>query len=361
MREQEVDEVTDQIRGRLVPGGQECVAGREQFVAAEAGALLLRQRERGDHVVLRFAAPRVNQPVHVVEQLEKCLLRSHRRREGRHARSLKREDVGRPTFEKRAILRRRAEHLGDEHDRQRVGDSVDEIERPAARHCLGEHALRERADARFDRGDGFRRERLLDQRAHARVIGRVRADHVLLREVVPQRRERRALALRQPAEQQRLAVLVRKIVGVAQRLGDVVEPADDPRVPRLAPEHRVLVAEPPIDRVRVPHDLFRNEQAVQRRIRRKAGRHDARSMRTPTGATTESCVRARGFFPNGPTMDGRGRATDGGLFGSIQVALRAPARNQFREAAKTFSSGTIIENSYVRPKTQRPCRPALKP
>jgi len=168
----------------------------------------------------------------------------------------------RPFFEEVSIRRGCAQHFGDQHNRQRVCDLVDEI-KASPRYRRRDHRLGELADARLERRDRFRREGFLHERPHARVVGRIGADHVFLREVVAERAKLLPLVVGQAREKQALPVFVGEVLLVLKRRGDVVEAAHDPSLPLVAPKRRRLVPQAAVDRIRIHHHRRRDEELVE--------------------------------------------------------------------------------------------------
>src|SRR5438128_1328665 len=81
-----------------------------------------------------------------------------------------------PLLKPVTVLRRHPEHLGDDDDRQRVGEIVNDLEF-ASIAGLREHVFDDLPDARPQVLDGPRRERLADQAAQSCVIGRIGGQH----------------------------------------------------------------------------------------------------------------------------------------------------------------------------------------
>lgn len=125
--------------------------------------------------------------------------------------------------------------------------------KPAAGDGGGDHGLGEFADARLEGVNGFRRKRLLDERAHARVIGRIGTDYVFLGEVVAERAELLAFVNGETGEEQALTAFVGEVFFVFERSCNVVEAAHDPGLPLLAPKHGRLLAQLAINRIRIDH------------------------------------------------------------------------------------------------------------
>ena len=265
VREQQMHEAADEVSRRLVAGGEDGVARGEQLIAGKAFAAFLGEREGGDEIVLGLRAAGVDQGVHVGEHRHETRLRNHRRAEGRAARALETENVGRPFFEKMSVGGRRTEHFGDEDDGERMRDFVDEIE-PTAGDGGGDHGLGELADAGLEGVDGFRRERLLHEGAHARVIRGIGADYIFLGEVVAERAELLTLVIGETGEEQALAIFVGEVFFVFERNGDVVEATHDPSLPLIAPEHGRFVAQLAINRIRIDHHRRGNQQLIERRV-----------------------------------------------------------------------------------------------
>ena len=68
------------------------------------------------------------------------------------------------------------EQLGDDRDRQRLGEVGDEIDLARAREVV-DQAIDDRLDAAPHRLDGPRRERLEDKPPDPRVVGRLEVEH----------------------------------------------------------------------------------------------------------------------------------------------------------------------------------------
>ena len=80
----------------------------------------------------------------------------------------------RPLLHARDVLVGHAEQPEDHERRQVAGQVGDQVGVPAGRERV-DRLDRERADLRLERGDPARRERLLDEAAQARVVGRLAA------------------------------------------------------------------------------------------------------------------------------------------------------------------------------------------
>ena len=145
------------------------------------------------------------------------------------------------------ILRRHAEHLGDNDDRQRVGEIVNDLEF-ASIAGLREHVFDDLPDARPQVLDGPRRERLADQPAQSCVTWRIGGQHRL-------GVAHRAILLLLLAHHLREARLGTTAVGreatVHQDRVDVVVAREHPRLHHLAPVDGGLLPKLAVHRIRV--------------------------------------------------------------------------------------------------------------
>ena len=134
MRQQLDDGVADERRGRLVARDEDQEKHRDQLVEAEARALHLGRDQPAQQVLARPAPPLPHEPPEVVLHLDahpplpRDLLGRQRTHEHR-AEVL--DGRVRPLLELRAILGGDADDLGDDDDRQRIAERLDEIH-PAA-------------------------------------------------------------------------------------------------------------------------------------------------------------------------------------------------------------------------------------
>ena len=154
-----------------------------------------------------------------------------------------------PALEEVTILRRDAEHLRDDGHRKRHREVGDDVDLAAGRELVQE-GVGQGCDARPQLVDGACREGFVHQRAQARVIRRVAAQHHRfvrlgrIREAVLNRR--RALAFVRNV----VAVVGRK-TGVAQHLEAVGVAEEDPTADGPAAVNRVGLAQTAVKGVRI--------------------------------------------------------------------------------------------------------------
>ena len=179
MLEQLEDRVADQVRRRLVAGDQDEDQHRDHLVVREPRALDLRLDQAGEQILARVAAAFVGEDAEVGAHLladprqlgESFLGGSHEEA----AAQVGDGEVG-PCLELRAVGGWHADDLGDEDHRQRIGQRGDEIGL-ALLERLVEKLVGDLAHARLEAANDARRERLVDQAAQARVLGRILPEH----------------------------------------------------------------------------------------------------------------------------------------------------------------------------------------
>ena len=147
------------------------------------------------------------------------------------------------------VRARHREHLADDGHREREREAAHEVDRAVGREPVDE-LVRDRLDARLERGDAPRREGLVDEAPIARVVGRVELDHA--REALVAGVED-GLDLRGELGERLDADAAPGGVApvVHEHADDVLVARDDPAVHAIAPEHRRLAAELLVDRERV--------------------------------------------------------------------------------------------------------------
>ena len=191
--EQAPHDVADQVVRRLVAGEAQREADRGDLVERERlGVLVVDVDQRAREVAGAARDALVDQPAQVAAVGDdvlgvRDLLLGRRTPEGQPG------AVAAPALELRVVLGRHADEAEDDRRRQREGQRGDEVE-GLGRVDRVEQVAHRRADRVLHRGHAPRREGARGVAAHARVLGRVEADH----------RRRRAVA----AAQQQLARLL---------------------------------------------------------------------------------------------------------------------------------------------------------
>jgi hypothetical protein len=101
---------------------------------------------------------------------------AHRRVRRQQKRVEPARDVEPPALEALVVLEGDAEHLADHDHRQRVRELLDQVHRALALHA-GEEAVHDVLDVRPQPLHHPRRERLVHERAQARVVRRIAVEH----------------------------------------------------------------------------------------------------------------------------------------------------------------------------------------
>ena len=159
-------------------GDEEQHAGRDQLVLAQLVARFLGGQELAQQIGARMAPTLGQQAAEVfAERMARGAAALDDLAVGVQAERIEAaRDVGRPLAHRVGVLGGRAEQLADHRHRQRVGEVGDDVHRRAVLHQV-EPSLDDRADARLQAVDDAAREGLADERAQARVGGRVAKDH----------------------------------------------------------------------------------------------------------------------------------------------------------------------------------------
>jgi hypothetical protein len=155
------------------------------------------------------------------------------------------EDCQRPAAQRRALVRRDAEHVADELDRDRGGKILDQVDR-AAVDAAGERTVEQPVDQGLDawlqRRERARREGGREKLAHPAVIGRI-VEHqaggvMLVQEAVAEVRPEVVRLVRAPG------------VGVAIDCGAIIIAAEEIRSVRHAMD-RIVLAPRAVERARI--------------------------------------------------------------------------------------------------------------
>ena len=248
--------VADQVDGRLVARDEQQQAHRDDLVDGELVALLLGGQEAREKVGLRPGPALHDQRAEIVGQrpagAAPALDDGRIRRQPDRVEAAR--DVGRPAADRRVIVHRHAQHLADDRHRQRVGEVLDDVHAVLPGHAV-EQAVDDLLDVRAHRLDHARRERLADQRAQPRMIGRVAEEH--------RAREGRLLRLVAVDRGEHLLELLASEARVAQDVDAVVVARQHPESQRAVVD-RLLLAQPPIERVRVGVEL--RQQRIEQEL-----------------------------------------------------------------------------------------------
>ena len=237
--------VADEIDRRFMAGDQEQHAGREQLVLAELVPRLLGGDEAGEQVGARRGASLGDEGAEILGQgsSRPCPTLRHvrfrRQEEGVQAP----RDVQTPLLETLPIRRRDAEHLADHDDRKGIGEVLDEVHPARALH-----GVEETVDDLLDPGTQHlydaRGERLVDEAAQARVVGRVAHEH-------RQTHRRRGSTVAGGYEGLDAFLAQARI---AQHAHHVFVAGEDPE-PERAAMHRIVGAQAMVGGIRIRHEL----------------------------------------------------------------------------------------------------------
>ena len=168
--------VADQIHGGFVAGDQQEGAHDHQLRLAQRVAALLDRHQGADEVRPWVAAPLGDDAAQV--RVESIARHGHTLHElGRDQRVQARRHDGRPLLEFHAILGRHPQQFGDDHHGQWVGELSDQVDRAFLLAHSVEELPHHGHNARTQRLDHARGERLLDQRPEAGVVWRVGDEH----------------------------------------------------------------------------------------------------------------------------------------------------------------------------------------
>ena len=142
-----------------------------------------------------------------------------------------------PARDGRAVLARHLEHVADHDHRQRPREHLHQIDRAARRHRR-ETFAGDGLHRRLHRGDGLWRERVSDQLADARVLGRIEVEHPRRHHLGEPREAGGARDRRSVAQLAHIATAAR----VAVETHHVLVARDDPSEGRLV--DRIFCAQP---------------------------------------------------------------------------------------------------------------------
>ena len=161
------------------PGDEEQDAGREQLALGQPVALLLGGDERGQEVGARVPAPLGQERAEVVRDAPAGRRARARRSigsDGMPMASRLRVMSDGPLLDRLVIARRHAEHLGDDGDRQGIGQVADHVHRPR-RSTRSSSPSTTSWICAAQALDHPRGERPTDERAQARVVRRIAEEH----------------------------------------------------------------------------------------------------------------------------------------------------------------------------------------
>ena len=159
-------------------GDEEQDAGGEQLALGEPVALLLDRDERGEQVRARMPAALGEQRAEVVRDPAPADTPAlHDRRVGRDADGVEApDDVRRPPLDLLVVADRHAQHVADDGHREGIGEIGDHVHPPLRLHAV-EQAVHHTLDLLAHALDHPRRERPVDQRPQAGVVGRIAEEH----------------------------------------------------------------------------------------------------------------------------------------------------------------------------------------
>ena len=179
MVEQLDHRVADESGRGLVAGHQQQDEHADHLVVAQLRALDLGLHQPGEEILARSPAPFVGESrevlPHLADQASQLAQALRRRRHEEAVPEVGDRGVG-PRLELLAVLGRDTDDLGDDDDRQRIGERPHEVDLACVESPV-DQLVGDLAHARLEAADDTRGEGLVHQAAQPRVLRRILAEH----------------------------------------------------------------------------------------------------------------------------------------------------------------------------------------